>query len=90
MFLFRRLNGCTHKHSCVENVARKLYDWTTFYAIARIPIYYLAAHLQGEGNNLLDKSGFMLAEVVGLLILGGLSSAGCLVRFMTEEVIAKN
>lgn len=43
--------------------------------------------MQGAENNVMDKGAFMVAEVMGLLLLGGLSSAGCFIRFMSEEVI---
>lgn len=90
LFLFRRLNGCSHKHSCFESIARKLYNCFAYYGLIRIPLYFLWKHFQGADNNVMDKGSFIIAEVLALLLLGGLNSAGCFIRYMNEDSIVSN
>lgn len=37
--------------------------------------------------NIMDSKFFIAAEFLALLLIGGLRSAGCMVRFMNEEII---
>lgn len=88
LFLFRRLNACQHKHSCIESILRKLYQVVSFYGVFRIPLYFLCRKMQTE-DNVMDSKVFILSEILACLILGGLRSAGCFVRFMNEEIITQ-
>jgi hypothetical protein len=38
-------------------------------------------------ENIMDSKLFIFAEILGLTLIGGLRSAGCLVRFLNEEII---
>ena len=87
LFLFRRLNGCQHKYSCIESTIRKLYQVISFYGVLRLPLYYLARNMQGAEDLIFDNKAFIAAEVCSLLLIGSLRSAGCFLRFMNEEII---
>ena len=89
LFLFRRLNGCHHEHSCIESVFRKLYDWVAYYGLLRIPLYYIFRYVNGPENNIMDRGSFIMTEIIALLLLGGLNSAGCFIRYMSEEIITQ-
>ena len=41
LFLFRRLNTCRHKHSCLESILRKVYEVVACYGVVRLPLYWL-------------------------------------------------
>lgn len=91
LFLFRRLNGCQHKHSCLESILRKLYEVVTFYSMIRLPIYLLLKKVSEDTDtNIMDSKAFIISEVLMLLVFGGLRSAGCYVRFMQEEIIQQS
>ena len=52
-------------------------------------MYYLSLKLSGD-DNIMDSKMFIISEILGLLIFGGLRSAGCFVRFMNEEIITQS
>ena len=88
LFLFRRLSGCQHKHSCLESILRKVYEVFSFYSMLRLPIHFLLSKLsQTPDSNIMDTKAFLASEILILLTMGCLSSAGCYVRFMQEEII---
>jgi hypothetical protein len=65
-----------------------MYQVVTFYGLFRVPIYMLANRINGD-DNIMDSKFFIFTEVLGLLIFGGLRSAGCFIRFMNEEIITQ-
>lgn len=88
LFIFRRLNGCHHKYSCIESIIRKMYQVISVYGLIRLPLYYILNSLKKEGNShIMDSNGFICFEILSLLLVGSLRSAGCYARFMQEEII---
>jgi hypothetical protein len=90
LFLFRRLNKCQHKYSCIERILRKSFDWLKYYMVLRVPLYGLMSKIQGEGENVMDYKGFIIGEIAMLIMVGGLNSAGCFIKYMNEEVIEQS
>jgi len=77
LFMFRKLHGCQHRHSCLENVVRKVYSVTSFYLTIRLPIAYM---LQDGENHSAGKTMLMMEGLI-VAAIAGLSAAGCLVRY---------
>ena len=46
--------------------------------------------ISNEGENIMDSKYFIAAEILGLIVMSGLRSAGCMVRFMNEEIIQQS
>ncbi|CDW90939.1 UNKNOWN [Stylonychia lemnae] len=90
LWLFRRLNLCKHKHSCAESAFRKLFEVLSFYSLIRVPLRYIVGALSQEGENIMDSKYIIGAEIASLFVIGGLRSAGCMVRFMKEEIIQQS
>jgi hypothetical protein len=59
----------------------------SFYSLIRVPLKYAIGLMSNEGENIMDSKFMIGAEVAALVLLGGLRSAGCMVRFMEEEII---
>jgi hypothetical protein len=86
LFLFRRLNTCNHKFSCLESILRKLYGTVSAYATLRIPLHYL---LTKFGYEKLTSSKTLIAVELSCLLVFALirAAGGCFVRYLHEEVI---
>lgn len=72
----------------MESVLRKLYEVVSLYGLVRVPLKMLAAK-EGEANPF-DSKWVIAGEVALLCLLGAVRSAGCLVRFMSEEIIQQS
>eukprot|EP00347_Sterkiella_histriomuscorum_P010038 403338929 len=93
LFLFRRLNGCQHKHSCVESVLRKMFEVVSGYCVLRVPLHAIMGKLSSgseNSTNPMDSKWFIGMELAILVLMGSLRSAGCFVRFMNEEIIQQS
>mmetsp|Transcript_31009 Transcript_31009/g.30467 ORF Transcript_31009/g.30467 Transcript_31009/m.30467 type:complete len:165 (+) Transcript_31009:280-774(+) len=88
LFLFRRVHGCNHKHSCFEHVVRKIFNWVLCYGVCRIPLYYFVKNMSTEGGeHMMDKGSFLMGELIMLILVGGLSAAGCFLRYFNEDIV---
>ena len=87
LFLFRRLQNCKHKYSCLESVFRKFYEVAVLYGLLRVPLKWLASRAVEGTEPSIDSKWLIAAEIIGVILLGCLRTAGCMVRFMNEEVI---
>jgi len=88
LFLFRRIKNCKHKYSCLESVFRKFYEVAVFYGLIRIPLKWIASRaIGGSEQSRIDSKWLIAAEILGVILIGCLRAAGCMVRFMNEEII---
>ena len=101
LFMFRRLNTCRHKHSCLESILRKFYQSISTYLILRLPVSLFFAYLISKSNTkeaaqvpqteapatgFLQSNTFLIIEA-SLVLLGALirSAGACFVRYLHEE-----
>jgi hypothetical protein len=65
----------------------------SFYSVFRTSLYFILKKLyenSGDQELLLENKYFIFAEVFALLLIGGVRSAGCFIRFMSEEIITQS
>jgi hypothetical protein len=86
LFLFRRLNTCQHRYSCLESITRGFFKVMRTYLVLRVPLKYAVEKV--AESQVMETKAFIAVEVA-LLVLGGLLAAGggCLLRYLHEEVI---
>jgi len=84
LFLFRRLNTCQHKFSCLENIMRRFYKFMSVYTtLIRLPIHLMMKSYKFEASKT-----FIGVEIFTILMFGLIYSGGsCLIRYLHEEVI---
>jgi hypothetical protein len=84
LWMFRRLNNCPHKFSCVESILRKFYKAISVYSIIRIPLHFL---LSKFFETPFSKT-FIIVETMTVLAFSLVYAAGgCFVRYLHEEVL---
>lgn len=86
LFLFRRLNTCHHRYSCLESIARGFFKVVRTYLVLRLPLRWAVEKV--TESQLMDSKVFIAAEIA-FLLFGGILAAGggCLLRYLHEEVI---
>ena len=84
LFLFRRLNSCQHKFSCIESIMRRLYKFMSVYTtMIRLPIHLIMKKYDVEVSKTLIGIEVFTMLMLGIMYAGG----SCLIRYLHEEVI---
>lgn len=84
LFLFRRLNSCQHKFSCIESIMRRLYKFMSAYTtMVRLPLHLIMKKYDVEVSKTLIGIEVFTMLMLGIMYAGG----SCLIRYLHEEVI---
>jgi hypothetical protein len=88
IFLFRRINTCRHKFSCIESILRRFYQAISLYTSIRVPLQFLIQKCFPNRLEFLCNKYFLAAEIFLLLTVALIrAGGGCLIRYMHEEVM---